>query len=203
MDALLLSLLELYQQWLKSCPTGQAELASAVATLQTLPPAQTGPSNEPVVVQRYLSTVLAQATDPIVAQTLQQIRAVADKLDWVTMPPTYMGADFVEQFAYVRLGGPNIAPNRPTVFPTSQLKFGLSLQAPNLFYPPHRHRAVEFYGILSGTALWQWGKRPFSPQPPPAFIHHPSNLPHAMYTQDQPLLTTYIWVGEIDSPIET
>lgn len=45
MDLLLLSLIEFYQTWLNSCPTGQADLAKVIAMMKTMPSAQPVRSN--------------------------------------------------------------------------------------------------------------------------------------------------------------
>ena len=57
----------------------------------------------------------------------------------------------------------------------SSLRFGLYVQAPESFYPPHSHAAEEFYYVLSGTARWQKGEEAFSLKPP-GQLHPPCAL---------------------------
>ncbi|MQT14633.1 dimethylsulfonioproprionate lyase family protein [Segnochrobactrum spirostomi] len=77
---------------------------------------------------------------------------------------------------------------------------GLTLIAPETAYPSLAHPAVEFYLVLSGTALWTAGAAPEAPRPPGSLILHPESLPHAMTTGSEPLLAVFTWHGDIASP---
>jgi len=76
---------------------------------------------------------------------------------------------------------------------------GLTLLAPGTYYPLHAHPAVELYLVLSGNAEWTAG--PITAvRPPGSLILHPTQVPHAMRTHDEPLLALFTWRGDIASP---
>jgi quercetin dioxygenase-like cupin family protein len=66
---------------------------------------------------------------------------------------------------------------------------------PRVHYPAHHHAALELYVPLSGTARWQQGGGPYALRAPGSAIEHASNEPHAMRTDDEPLLALYCWRG--------
>jgi quercetin dioxygenase-like cupin family protein len=90
-----------------------------------------------------------------------------------------------------------IGPEAPLRYPG--LCLGFVLIAPRSDYPPHAHPAVELYHIISGHALWTAGDT-VEPRRAGDFILHPSGVPHAMATAEEPLLTIYTWTGDVMSP---
>ena len=79
---------------------------------------------------------------------------------------------------------------------STEIRSGLYLQSPGCLYPPHNHRAEEFYLVLSGDALWQRGDGGFTSEPPGTLIHHEPWVWHAMRTCDEPLLAAWVWLGD-------
>ena len=71
--------------------------------------------------------------------------------------------------------------------------------APHTVYPAHSHPAIELYLVVSGTAIWQAGGAPATPQPPGSAILHPSGIPHAMITGAEPLLALFTWRGDLQT----
>jgi hypothetical protein len=98
-----------------------------------------------------------------------------------------------DRLAWVEL----IGPDAPLRYPG--LCLGFVLIAPDSTYPAHAHPAVELYHIVSGGALWTAGDS-VAPRRAGDFILHPSGLPHAMTTADEPLLMIYTWTGDVTSP---
>jgi hypothetical protein len=43
--------------------------------------------------------------------------------------------------------------------------------------------------------MWRKGGEPYVERPAGTFIHHPSNISHAMKTGEEPLLALYLWRG--------
>lgn len=78
---------------------------------------------------------------------------------------------------------------------------GISLQGPDIYYPPHAHLAVETYAIIGGTGDWKRGLEPWSQRSPGDLILHPSGVRHAMQSNAEPILALGIWTSDIDSPI--
>ena len=103
-----------------------------------------------------------------------------------------MPASFAGRSAYNEIVGPD------GLAVSDSLRFGLFLQAPESFYPPHRHAAEEFYYVLSGAARWQKGEEAPSLKPPGSCIRHAPWERHAMETAAQPLLALWVWTGDLD-----
>lgn len=76
---------------------------------------------------------------------------------------------------------------------------GLTLMAPQTYYPLHAHPAIELYLVLAGTAGWRLGDAPFEDKPPGALILHRSGVGHAMQTRDEPMLALYVWRGDLET----
>lgn len=88
--------------------------------------------------------------------------------------------------------GEIIGPEAP--FVCNSFCLGFTLIAPHSDYPAHFHPATELYYVLSGTAEWTLNGQS-SLKPPGSFILHPSNVVHAMRTDDEPMLALYTWSG--------
>jgi quercetin dioxygenase-like cupin family protein len=104
-----------------------------------------------------------------------------------TMPESFRGRS-----AYVEIAGPQ------GLAETDALRFGLFVQMPGSFYPPHQHAAVEDYYVLSGSARWQKGDGDFQVMPPGSLIRHASWQKHAMETAGEGLLALWVWRGDLD-----
>ena len=104
-------------------------------------------------------------------------------------------AVFRRSYAYTTL----IGPGGP--LPCGELYMGISLQGPDIYYPPHAHRAVETYAIIGGTGDWKRGLEPWTSRPPGDLILHPSGIRHAMQSNAEPLLALGVWTTDLESPI--
>lgn len=100
---------------------------------------------------------------------------------------------FAGRFAFVELLGPNGVALR------EDLRFGLYLQEPDTYYPPHSHAAEEYYFVLSGKAAWQIDDGDFFEAAAGSFMYHASWQRHAMETAEQPLLAMWVWTGNLDT----
>jgi quercetin dioxygenase-like cupin family protein len=85
--------------------------------------------------------------------------------------------------------------------PSDRISAGLSLQAPDAYYPPHAHEAEESYWIVGGDGDWRIGCDPWFAVRPGDMIHHPSRTRHAMQTNRQPLLMVWLWTSHLDSEV--
>jgi mannose-6-phosphate isomerase-like protein (cupin superfamily) len=138
----------------------------------------------------------AQGPLQAVAHALGRAQAV---LDWLQNPnytTASIGAGFVSRYGYVELVGPGRA------FDTHELLVGFLLLGPHTHYPDHHHAAEEVYHVVSGRAAWRRGNGAWSIKPPGASIHHAPHVPHAMRTEDEPLLALYCWMGDVAVPAE-
>ncbi|MBS0561396.1 MAG: cupin domain-containing protein [Proteobacteria bacterium] len=118
---------------------------------------------------------------------------------WNRLPWTYSYEpgpgvpDLSDSVAFAELAGPN-AP-----FQAQRTRIGFTLIAPNTLYPWHAHPAREIYIVLSGRACWSQDHETGF-QEPGAVIYHAPGVPHAMRTEDEPLLAFYAWRGAIEVP---
>lgn len=118
------------------------------------------------------------------------IAASAAALTW-TGGVFKMPDGFVGRYAFVEIIGPDGLATCP------KLRFGLYLQSPDSYYPPHDHAAEEFYCVVGGGARWQIDDGAFFDTRPGSFVHHKPHQRHAMETAADPLLAMWIWTGDI------
>ena len=158
------------------------------------------PTNPPVV-DWHLRTACGLS-----GESGSPTRALADAvlidaalLRWIDMYEQYDDepdmAVFRRSYAYT----PLIGPDGP--LPCGDLYMGISLQGPDIYYPPHAHRAVETYAIIGGMGDWKRGLEPWTSRPPGDLILHPSGIRHAMQSNAEPLLALGFWTTDIESPI--
>ena len=77
-----------------------------------------------------------------------------------------------------------------------QVRIGVSLVAPHIDYPRHRHPPEEVYMVMSPG---KWMQNDETPQPRRSgdLIHNTPNAWHAMHSGDVPLLTLWcLWTGD-------
>ena len=98
---------------------------------------------------------------------------------------------FNDSHAFVELVGAGGQLRAPDI------RFGLFILGPQVFYPSHVHEAAEFYFILSGRGDWQHDDGPFRPLPPGQLFHNVSMQPHAMRMRDEAVIMFWGWHGEI------
>ena len=74
------------------------------------------------------------------------------------------------------------------------VRVGISLLAPHVRYPDHRHHPEEVYVSLAGGAWWNANMEWTTPGPG-GLIYNEPNVLHAMRTEAQPLLAIWcLWV---------
>ncbi|MDK4701349.1 MULTISPECIES: dimethylsulfonioproprionate lyase family protein [unclassified Rhizobium] len=114
----------------------------------------------------------------------------ANELHWAqTYSITDFGADFLQRYGWVELFGTR------GHFVSEEMAGGFLLLGPGVHYPDHHHEAEEIYIPLTDGSLWSKDAQPFLPRWSGEIIHHPSNIRHAMRTEDQPLVALYLWRG--------
>lgn len=155
----------------------------------------------PATVSRYLEKACA-ASSPSASPARDLADALAShgqQLRWKSMYEQYEDepdmATFRRAYAYTLLVGPE-APLR-----SDCVKAGVTLQGPDILYPPHAHKAKELYAVIGGTAQWKRGVEPWTVRPPGDFVLHPSGVRHAMQTNSEPVLALVAWTSDIDSAV--
>jgi quercetin dioxygenase-like cupin family protein len=72
---------------------------------------------------------------------------------------------------------------------------GLSLVAPEMQYPRHRHPPEEIYLVLS-PGQWMQNDTPMAARQSGDLVHNPPNTWHAMRAMEEPLLAVWcLWLG--------
>ena len=153
------------------------------------------------IVDSYLKTACDNSgpDGSISREVAQALMAVADQLEWrASSKCRDDGPDIAvlsRNFAVASI----IGPGQP--LPSDKVYAGFSLQARDTYYPPHAHFAEESYWIIGGDADWRVGSKPwFAVQPGDSIYHEPEAL-HAMQTNEQPLLTVWLWTSHLDSEV--
>jgi hypothetical protein len=101
-----------------------------------------------------------------------------------------MGAAFMAGYGYVEFAGPKEA-----LFHAPDIRVGLLLLGPHLYYPAHAHPAEEIYHPLTEGGLWRRGQEDWRTVPAGRAIHHPPMMVHETKAAETTLLALYCWRG--------
>ena len=150
------------------------------------------PFNQPVC--QYLNDCLEDASllNKSICDTVSKIKHL---LKW-KINSNYKGVypdDFFQNESFVEIIGPNGLLEKPGI------RVGFLLLGPTIFYPSHKHEALELYNIMSGKGLWQIDDNEFEEKSPDDSVFHDLWVPHAMKTTGNPVLALFSWSGQIDS----
>lgn len=149
------------------------------------------PTSHPLT--RYLGPALDLA-DRLAPDVAAALRPIAERLPWrYGYAPRDDAPGLEHAMGWAELVGP-LAP-----IVSQNVCFGLTLIAPQTYYSPHRHPAVELYRIVVGNPQWTVAMSTVGQAPGDAILHA-SNVIHAMRTQDEPLLAIYSWTGDVETP---
>ncbi len=146
-------------------------------------------SSKPLPCLRHLDRISSIAGEEV----REVVRLLAENRNALHWGQTYVEADFgrhfIDNYGWLELFGTR------GHFVNDRMAGGFLILGPNLHYPDHHHAAEEIYVPLSGRAMWRKGDGPYVERPAGAFIHHPSDVSHAMKTREEPLLALYLWRG--------
>jgi quercetin dioxygenase-like cupin family protein len=143
----------------------------------------------------HLASALDRAVEGETAEIAHAIAELADSLLWTySYPRNPQDLDLSSKVAFAQIAGSR------GLRTDADIHIGLTLIAPHVVYPAHRHPAVELYLVVAGTALWQSGEGEPALRVPGSVILHPSNVVRAMTTFDEPLLAVWTWRGDLVSP---
>lgn len=124
------------------------------------------------------------------ARLAEALDRLAPSLAWSRRPGAEaVGADFAEGHANAVVAGSTGLERRQDV------RIGISLMAPNIQYPDHRHPPEEVYVVLSPGA-WRQGEAPWFEPGVGGIVYNPPNIVHAMKSGASPLLAVWcLWEG--------
>lgn len=196
---LLTRIVALYRESVVDGRAEAAMLSRAVASLEHLASPRQQAPRPPLPVRRFLARAVSNDCDGALAAVAEAFVLAEPALAWLQNPnytAQRMGPDFTDRYGYVELVGPQ------RTFESRTLLVGFLLLGPHTLYPDHDHAAEEVYHVVSGRASWRRGDGPWRTEPPGTVIHHAPHVPHAMRTEDEPLLALYCWMGEVAAPAD-
>jgi mannose-6-phosphate isomerase-like protein (cupin superfamily) len=129
----------------------------------------------------------------------EALLAAADQLEWRASSKDHADGPDVAIFSHNFTATTVIGDGG--LLPSDKVIAGFSLQGRDTYYPPHAHHAEESYWIIGGNGDWKVGKKPWFAVEPGDSIYHESLARHAMQTNEQPLLTVWLWTSHLDSEV--
>ncbi|MEL7256500.1 MAG: dimethylsulfonioproprionate lyase family protein [Pseudomonadota bacterium] len=72
-------------------------------------------------------------------------------------------------------------------------------QEPGFHYPMHHHPAEELYLVIAGEGEFHIEGGASRHLKPGDTAFHPSNIPHALTTTDQPIIAYVLWRGDLST----
>ena len=87
------------------------------------------------------------------------------------------------------------------LLPSDKVTAGFSLQGRDTYYPGHLHLAEESYWVIGGAGDWKVGTRPWFAVKPGDSIYHETGMRHTMQTNEQAMLTVWLWTSHLDSEV--
>jgi len=170
-----------------------AAVADRIFTALQVPSASAAqPRSGRLPVCRHLDIALDHARsqpDPI-GPLASAFAAIEQGLGWKTRAGAEaQGEQFLNGHANATIVGSEGLEIRPDVW------IGVSLMAPQLRYPDHRHPPEEVYVVLSGGE-WRQGSGEWHAPGIGGLVHNPPNIVHAMRSGESPLLALwFLWIG--------
>jgi len=154
-------------------------------------PGDVEPRLLPVV--RHVNAV-EPSGDAAVDAVLGEFLLVAPALPWRQTAGylDVLSRDYLDNYGYVQLLGPNAMVEHPDV------RVGIGLWGPHLHYPAHKHEAEELYHVLAGEPSFvdPAGERRVTR--PGDAVHH---KPWQVHSQDfgaTPTVLLYCWSGAVE-----
>jgi mannose-6-phosphate isomerase-like protein (cupin superfamily) len=199
-------LVEAFRELLADSARGKGDLArTASKALDSVD--WTGDLNTPQpqthpAVDLHLKTAISLCGVPgSPSQSLAQ--AVADSIDRIKWRPpvTDESADperaaFSRRHTAARVIGAN------GFLPSTDIIAGLTVQAPETYYPPHAHTAEESYWIIGGNGEWKVDEESWFQVKAGDGVFHRSGAHHAMQTNAQPMLAVWLWTSHLSSEVK-
>jgi quercetin dioxygenase-like cupin family protein len=149
------------------------------------------PSRLPACLHLADALAEARASSPSVARVADAFAAIEPALPWKRRPNAKAAGNlFADNHANAVIVGPD------GLEPRDDVLMGVSLMAPKLQYPDHRHPPEEIYLVLS-KGQWRQGEGPWHEPGPGRVVFNPSNVVHAMRSTDRSLLAIWcLWTAQ-------
>lgn len=173
----------------------EAELAATkIFTALETPAALTaGTPSSDLPANAYLCDALNEAASDCssVRNLSHALGALTPLLNWQRRPNAEtQGEHFYNGHANTTIVGPE------GIEPRSDAIIGVSLVAPNIWYPEHNHPPEEIYIVMSEGDWYREGKGWYTPGLG-TIVYHPPWVTHAMRSSAKPLLAVWcLWAGD-------
>ena len=152
------------------------------------------------IVDEYFEPAVALAKDPQARRVGNALYALRNELQWQQSYDNYAGDPFMEKFrsnfAHTLLTWPG--DREHSLFHSETVALAVTIQAPHTYYPPHVHKAVEFYYLIGGTATWLRGNEDWIERAGGSLFFHDTGVRHATQTAEDPLLSLTVWVNDFE-----
>ena len=145
---------------------------------------------EPVASETASRDLAAMVARPE-GELLEAFAAAMPSFAWREPPQKDVGNYLVGRSAGNVIIGPE------GMFPSQDLRFGAFMISPHTVYPLHAHAAKELYIVIGGSGRWWIADTPYAPRGVGDVVHIPSWTPHAIRTGDEPVLTLWVWMGDV------
>ena len=143
------------------------------------------PPRETVPATRYIKGALTDSQKGPAAALAEAFERIEPRLAWRRRPDRETSdPNFPNAHASTVIIGDGGIEMRDDV------RIGVSLLAPNTFYPDHHHPPEEVYVVLTEGA-WRQGDGPWNERDPGTLVYNTPNITHAMQSGSKPLLA--IW----------
>ena len=165
-----------------------AELLGAVDA----PTHDEAPVDKPVC--RFLGAIFDEPAEPMLAPLLATTRPLAMQAVWRNKYRQLPGREALfENFAFCDFIGSDGWRS------TAVVTLGLTMLGPNTDYPFHQHPARELYLLLSGPSYWAVDFQRHRHREPGIWLLHREMQPHAIRSDDEPMLAISAWRGDIET----
>jgi len=163
-------------------------------------PIKPEPTSQPVVDKYLEATCAFSGRDGSTSRSVAKaLLAVSDQLAWRAYSTDHDNEPDIAVFAprftattIIGAGG---------LLPAEKVTAGFSLQGRDTYYPPHAHYAEESYWIIGGHGDWKVGTKPWFAVEAGDSIYHEPEARHAMQTNEEALLTIWLWTSHLDSEV--
>ena len=165
-------------------PQAAAAAKRAFAALET-PGDAAAPPRETVPATHHIEAALADSRNGPAAALAEAFERIEPRLAWRRRPDRETSdPNFPNAHASTVIVGDGGIETHDGV------RIGVSLLAPNTFYPDHHHPPEEVYVVLTEGA-WRQGDGPWNERGPGTLVYNTPNIVHAMQSGAKPLLA--IW----------
>lgn len=162
------------------------------------------PTNADRIATELWPAALAASGQGPLALLAERLSRLAPLMSW-TQTETYVAAPpheyFLRAYAHTTLLAPPLRATL-TLDTTDQVVVGLLLLGPGNRYPHHYHPADEVYLPLTEASWSQHITDPYTSRPAGVPLRHRPSQPHGVEAGQAPLLTLYLWTGDLTTPAQ-